>query len=115
LESGRLTRLALGAGIAAALLIVGAFVSQYWFQPAVVHYDNLKYIQLLRTACSSQRADQLDGVVKAVSKRYEEGGMSDAEYKEFKKIFDLARKGDWRRADQQAYRLELGQLHRSRP
>jgi hypothetical protein len=110
-----LRRLALGIGITSIILVVGAVVSQYWFQPAVVHYDNLKYIQLLRTACSSQRADQLEGVVTAVSKRHEEGGLSNAEYKEFKKIFDLAREGDWRRADQQAYRLELGQLHRSRP
>jgi hypothetical protein len=92
----------------------GIYIWQWWTRPAVVHYDNLKYIQLLRTACSSQRADQLEGVERAVVMRRESGNMTDAEWKEFEKIFQIARRGDWRTADQQAYRLELGQLNRHR-
>ena len=105
----------MGAGSLTALLVAGLIVWQLWSRPAVVHYDNLKYIQLLRTACSSQRSDQLQGVERAVTERRESGKLSDAEWKEFEKIFALARQGDWQTADQQAYRLEQGQLGRRRP
>jgi hypothetical protein len=97
------------------LLAIGLYAWQFWARPAVVHHDNLKYIQLLRTACSSQRADQLDGVVRAVTLRRESGNLTDSEWKEFEKIFSIARQGDWQTADEQAYRLEQGQLDRSRP
>jgi len=98
------------------LLGVSGFLAwQAWNRPAVVQYDNLKYIQLLRTACSSQREDQLEGVHRAVSARRNSGQMSDAEWEEFEKIFAIDRQGDWQLADRQAYRLEQGQLNRRRP
>jgi hypothetical protein len=115
LESRRLRNILFGVGSLLLLLVGGSFAWQFWTRPAVVHYDNLKYIQLLRTACSSQRPDQLDGVERAVGQRRESGDLSEAEWKEFEKIFALARQGDWRTADRQAYRLEQGQLSRSRP
>lgn len=109
----RILLLTLGCGI--VLIVATVALWQLWTRPAVVQYDNLKYIQLLRTACSSQRTDQLDGVERAVSQRRESGNMTEAEWKEFEKIFSIARQGDWRTADRQAYRLEQGQLSRSRP
>lgn len=99
----------------AIFLVVGFFICQLWARPTVIQHDNLKYIQLLRTACSSQREDQLEGVARAVAQRREVGDMNESEWKEFEKIFAIARQGDWRTADEQAYRLELGQLGRNRP
>jgi hypothetical protein len=115
LEPRQLRKFLFGAGSLTVLLVAGLLAWQLWAKPAVVDYDNLKYIQLLRTACSSQRSDQLQGVERAVTQRREAGKLSDAEWKEFEKIFVLARQGDWQTADQQAYRLEQGQLGRRRP
>jgi hypothetical protein len=115
LESRRLRNGLFALLLLVLLSVVGILVWQAWNRPAVVQYDNLKYIQLLRTACSSQREDQLEGVRRAVSERRQSGQMSDAEWEEFEKIFALARQGDWHSADRQAYRLEQGQLSRRRP
>lgn len=115
MESRRLRNGFLGLAFVVIFGVAGILAWQAWNRPAVVQYDNLKYIQLLRTACSSQREDQLEGVRRAVSERRQSGQMSDAEWEEFEKIFAIARQGDWHSADRQAYRLEQGQLNRRRP
>ncbi|MBM3966963.1 MAG: hypothetical protein FJ308_18145 [Planctomycetes bacterium] len=115
MESRRLRNGLLGLAFVALIGFAGVLAWQAWNRPAVVQYDNLKYIQLLRTACSSQREDYLEGVRRAVSERRQSGQMSDAEWEEFEKIFAIARQGDWHSADRQAYRLEQGQLNRRRP
>jgi hypothetical protein len=95
--------------------LVGAVLWWMWSIPAVVHYDNLKYVQLLRTACSSQRMDQIEGVERAIQQRKDSGNMTDREWEEFVKILALARSGQWRNADQATLRLEQAQLNRHRP
>lgn len=104
-------------GLASLLVISTAvvFAWNYWSKPAVIHYDNLKYVQLLRTACSSQREDQIEGVHRAVTQRRDSGQMSGKEWSEINDIIELARGGNWLDADRQAYRLEQGQLGRRRP
>lgn len=100
-----------------SILVISAtivFAWIYWSNPAVFHYDNLGYVQLLRTACSSQREEQLEGVYRAITQRRDSGKMSDEEWSEINDIIEIARGGKWIEADRQAYRLEQGQLSRRR-
>jgi len=100
--------------LAGLVCCVGVAVWWFWPAPAVVAFDNLKYIQLLRTACSSQRVDYLEGVERAILQRREQGMLSDPEWAEFQKILATARTGNWRQADLDALRLEQAQLSRRR-
>lgn len=102
-----------------ALIVLGAavvlfWIVQWWQRPATVEFDNLKYIQLLRTAVSSERPEWVTKVKEAVDQRVAEGAMSTRERKEFGRVLDLAETQKWREAHQLCFRLEEAQLSRRR-
>lgn len=104
-----------GIGIASVLIVVGAiWFVQWWRYPPVVGTENLKYIQLLRTAISSERTDWVEKVKKAVQSRYDEGEMSSKELAHFHRIFQLADAKEWKTAHQVCFRFEESQLNRRR-
>ncbi len=109
-----MTRSKVIASSVLGLLLLTAAVWWFWPQPAVVHTDNLKYIQLLRTAVSSQRVDYLDGVERSLQQRRETGGMTPREWREFESILAMAKANQWKQADQAAMRLESAQQNRRR-
>jgi hypothetical protein len=96
------------------MAITALVVWWLWPLPAAIGHDNLRYVQLLRTACSSQREDYLSGVEKALQLRRSEGKIPPEEWNEFEKIVRLARNGDWSSADRAVQRLEAAQLDRRR-
>lgn len=83
-------------------------------RPPAVEFENLHLISSLRTACSAQNEQWLDGVERAVKLRHEEGRMSDAEKVHFEKLIERARGGDWRGAEEQCFAFEKAQLGRTR-
>jgi hypothetical protein len=108
----RKVRLAVVAG--AGLCLAGWWLYQWWYRPPAVEFDNLKYIQLLRTAVSAQRDDYLAGVERAIQQRCREDAMSPAEARHFPGIISIARQGAWDRAQRMAYEFELSQANRQR-
>jgi hypothetical protein len=103
-------------GVAGAVLLAAAVALFFWSRrPPVVAYDNLKYIQLLRTALSAQRADYLDGVERAIRARTAEQAMNAGEAAHFESIILLARQGHWEQAERAAWNFESAQANRRRP
>jgi hypothetical protein len=101
--------------LTAFLIIVGGYyIIAMWMRPPAVSFDNLEYIQLLRTAVSSQRLDYVTKVDEAISGRKSEGKMSDAEWNHFQSIIATAKAGDWSEADKACIKFEYAQLDRKR-
>lgn len=107
-------RLSLGALVVILLAFSGYTLYWYVTRPPVVHYDNLKYIQLIRTACSARNPTHVDGVERALEDRIQQGAMTETERRAFEHIIADARSGYWQRAERSAMRLEEAQLSRRR-
>lgn len=100
-----------------AVVVVGGVVywlMAWWSYPPAVEFDNLKYIQLLRTAVSSERSDWLDKVKAAVVLRVTEGKMSEREFSHFDRIIKLAESRNWKSANEACFHFEEAQLNRRR-
>lgn len=88
---------------------------RWWNYPPVVEYDNLKYIQLLRTAVSSQRPDWVAKVTEAIELRCRAAEMSPAERAHFDRVLAQANAGQWEAAHRLCWQFEEAQLSRRRP
>jgi hypothetical protein len=105
-------------GTGFVLLLVGIFwLASWWRFPPAVEFDNLKYIQLLRTAVSARNPEWLAKVSSAVDHRLAAGEMSSSEHAHFASLIAMARGGAWKEADVACFRFEEAQLgrRRSRP
>lgn len=100
--------------VGGVLLIAGAWLWMLWNRPPAVAFDNLRYVQLLRTAVSARNSDWLSKVQLAITQRHEQGGMSNSERKHFERIIQQARSGDWQAADQACFEFEVAQMNRRR-
>lgn len=100
--------------IAGTLLAVSLWAAWFWSRPPVVARDNLRYIQLLRTACSSRRADYVEGVEKSLQHQRSQQQISDPEWNHFVRILSDAKAGRWERAERATIALETAQLSRAR-
>ena len=102
-------------GVGSLLLIIGlVWFIQWWRYPPAVETENLKYIQLLRTAVSSESPDMLAKVKEAIQHRFDEGEMSKTERDHFDRIIRLAEARDWKTAHETCFRFEESQLSRRR-
>ena len=111
LDPQLLIRVAVGG----VLLIIGlVWFIQWWRYPPAVETENLKYIQLLRTAVSSESPDMLAKVKEAIQHRFDEGEMSKTERDHFDQIIRLAETRDWKTAHETCFRFEESQLSRRR-
>ena len=99
---------------AAVLLIAGVWLYSRWGRPPAVEFDNLRYVQLLRTAVSARNADWLAKVDSAVDQRLASGEMSSTEHAHFESLIAMAREGAWKEADIACFRFEEAQLGRRR-
>jgi hypothetical protein len=86
----------------------------WWRYPPAVEFDNLKYIQLLRTAVSSERPDWVAKVKEAVELRVNEGAMSEPERSHFLRVIELAEAKKWKAAHEVCFQFEEAQLNRRR-
>jgi hypothetical protein len=100
--------------IAGLALLVGLLLCSVGCRPPAVEFQNLHLVASLRTACSAQKTDWLEGVAKAVETRHTEGEMSDAEREHFVELIEIARRGDWEEADRRCLAFEQAQLGRTR-
>lgn len=102
-------------GVLLVVAIVGLVqLYRWWHQPPAVEIDNLKYIQLLRTAVSSEKPAYVDGVERALNLRHQDGQLSDAELTHFQSIIAVARGGEWQDAHRMAVDFEIAQSDRRR-
>jgi hypothetical protein len=103
------------AGTCLCAAVVGLIVFlSYWLQPPVVAITNLRYIQSLRTAVSSQRMDYVNKVDEALKSLKAQGELSEPEWTHFQMIIAKARAGDWQAADQACLKWEIAQSNRVR-
>lgn len=109
-----MNRNALAAMSGVVLLVASYWLYGLWSRPPVVEYDNLRYIQLLRTAVSAKNATWLAGVEKAINQRRDENALSQAEDRHFRRIIDQAKSGDWANADRACFEFEQAQSNRLR-
>jgi hypothetical protein len=102
--------------VAAGMVVcVGLFwLVRWWQYPPAVEFDNLKYIQLLRTAVSAERPDWLDKVKAAIDQRLAAGQMSSQERQHFDRIIALAESREWAEANRLCFDFEAAQLNRWR-
>ncbi len=82
-------------------------------EPAI-QTANLRYVQMLRTAVSSRKPDQVDQVVEACQRQLQSGAIRPDEVAALTEIAATAREGRWDEAEQACFRLEEGQQWRSR-
>lgn len=83
-------------------------------QPPAVEFENLHLITSLRTACSAESIEWLEGVARAVAKRHGDGRMSATEQQHFTRLIETARAGNWEAAEQACLKFEEAQLNRDR-
>lgn len=83
-------------------------------RPPAVQQHNLRLISSLRTACSAQKSEWLEGVARAVELEHQAGRMSIAEQEHFQKLIELAREGHWQEAERGCLAFEKAQLNRAR-
>ncbi|MCU0718884.1 MAG: hypothetical protein MUC83_04215 [Pirellula sp.] len=103
------------AGVSLSIAVVSIIVFlSYWLQPPVVAITNLRYIQSLRTAVSSQRPDYVNKVDEALKLLKDKGELSEPEWAHFQMIIGKARAGDWQAADQACMKWENAQSDRVR-
>jgi CRISPR/Cas system-associated exonuclease Cas4 (RecB family) len=102
------------SAIAGTLLAATLWAAWFWSRPPVVARDNLRYLQLLRTACSSRRTDYVEGVEKSLQHQRSQQQISDSEWNHFVRILADAKAGRWERAERATISLETAQLSRAR-
>lgn len=98
----------------AILFFVGPLVYRWWNLPPAVQRENLDCIQLLRTAVSSENAQQVAGVKRLLDKRVADGMMPEVERSHFDTILRLAQSNQWEEANEACMRFEDAQLNRRR-
>lgn len=86
----------------------------WWKFPPPVEFDNLRYIQLLRTAISAERPDWVAKVREAIELRSAAGAMSARERTHFEHLLSQADQGRWKDAAGGCFRFEEAQLYRRR-
>ena len=87
---------------------------QWWQYPPAVEFDNLRYIQLLRTAVSSKRSDWVEKVEGIVHDRFDSGELSERERVHFDEVIALADAKQWDAANRACFDFEAAQLNRRR-
>ena len=103
MTAGRRMRKAWFAALGGALLLAGCGA------PPQVSPENRRLIESLRTAVSTQRQDWLESNVKLIDEQAKAGKMNDDERQAFVEIVELARQGNWSKAQDQVIRLGKAQ------
>lgn len=115
MESGPLSKSWLLGGVGiCALFLVGIVFYSYWSQPPVVALSNLRYLQQLRTAVSSQRVDHVNKISQALETLKGEGKLNEQEWNHFQSIIAKALEGKWEAAELACRKWADAQSNRKR-
>jgi hypothetical protein len=101
--------------IAIALVIGLGFTVwgiRWYLQPPVVSEGQLRYIQLLRTAVSSENEEHVAGVERVLKKKLDGGELTQKEWRHFQGIIDVAKRGEWESASRACEGFERAQQYR---
>lgn len=85
---------------------------RWYLQPPVVSEGQLRYIQLLRTAVSSENEQQVTGVERVLKKNLDDGELTPKEWRHFQSIIDRAKRGEWDSAARACEGFERAQQYR---
>jgi hypothetical protein len=78
--------------------------------PKLSSAEGVRLLQALRTACNSQNSDRLDRVESALAKAVEQGQVTESERAAVAALIEMARRGEWARANAACQRFEQAQL-----
>jgi hypothetical protein len=78
--------------------------------PEVTSKESLKLIKQLYTACNTRDSDRLAKVEERLAKIEADGKMSEREVDAFRAIIDLAREGEWERAERASFKFAQDQV-----
>lgn len=107
---GSSQRLWLPLGAVAVALACAAIVSLMYLQrPPQIPTDQLRYLQLLSTAISSENAQQVARMSDLLKGQHEAKALSDRQWSEYQKILDLANRSEWRKAMEACERFKAAQ------
>ena len=97
-----------GSRLAAVLLLV--FLSGCPPYPEVTSPEALHLLGAIRTACSSQSQARLERVKQAADELQQSTQLSLNEYEAFRRILEMAERGEWEEAEQACYQYQKAQL-----
>ncbi len=89
--------------VVVALVVIGCG------RPQASTPQNQKLISSLRTAISAKKTVWLEKCEKILQDRRAEGKVADTEYDEFQAIIALAKKKQWKEAEQEVIRFQKAQ------
>ena len=92
------------------VLAVGLMLTGCTRYPTVSSPESLHLVAALRTACSSQRADRLTKVERAVDNAAQRGRLTEPEQTSFRQIIGQARQGDWQGAERACLAFQQAQV-----
>ena len=97
------------------ILALGVWQLYQWWQiPPVVQQKNLRYIQLLHTACSSRNLEYVHGVERTIENAHAKQDMNDEEYQWFTQGIQIASEQHWNEAEKRTSELAKAQQSRKR-
>jgi hypothetical protein len=98
-----------GAGAIACCAIASIFYLQ---QPPKIPANQLRFLQLLSTAISSENPPQIAKIGDLLKGQHEANELSDLQWREFRKILDRANRGEWEQAMTACERFKAAQGYR---
>jgi hypothetical protein len=78
--------------------------------PEVTSPEALHLLGAIRTACSSESPVRLERVSRALEELQESEKLSPREYEAFRKIVEMAERGEWEEAEQACFQYQKSQL-----
>ena len=83
--------------------------------PAVSSKESLQVMKLLYTACNTRDHAKLTRVEQSLEKAAKAGKLTPQEQAAFRGIVDMARQGEWERAEKASFRFAQDQVGRGHP
>ena len=95
--------------IVCGMVVTFAFLGLGCGQTLQISPQHRKLLAALQTAVSAKNTQWLDSVASDLKTRRDEDQITDREFSAIQSIIDLAKSGDWSRAQQNSFKLSEGQ------
>jgi len=91
------------------IVVVLTMLSVGCGQAPQISPQHRKLLAAVQTAVSAKNTDWLDAVESDLKTRHEQDQIADSEFDAIQSIVDLAKSGDWTKAQQNSFKLSEGQ------